>query len=407
MLNNISFLNFKSNLQLNKANFKGASITAPNLAPLAKDTVSFQGNVEYRAAINNAQICAEIHDEALFVNQWLEDTLKKYFKADIYNENTNPQGNIEGIYARVKTGNSIEEKISDKIREALESTGDIKEKIFSPYDEKAIKKNIRDISGGRVVIKNAHNGEMDKVVENLCKMIVEERLIIDEIEYHKSPDPKVDQYFSEKQLRKIAEAVNKIRKANKLPLIKAESKKSQSGYMALHLSINSTRKPNDVDDIYQNFYSELQIIGSDVEMLKDIEDFCYKLKKGLEIKSGNPAYTPFEQLFLKAWNSTDKKYGDVQKNFKDYTIAAYKAQRMRKPSTDKEDNTKDWAYKFPTIKECGFEGKLPPILDFNILARIKRDCDDIYRVEKEVEDILADINKLPKVTDEPETTNEA
>ena len=72
---------------------------------------------------------------------------------------------------------------------------------------------------------------------------------------------------------------------------------------------------------------------------------------------------------------------------------------MRKPSNDAEDNTKDWAYKFPTIKECGFEGKLPPILDFNILARIKRDCDDIYRVQKEVDDILAKINELPKVTD--------
>ena len=404
MLNNINLLNFKSNLQplklnKNKNQNQKSNVTAPKLAPLANDTVSFKGNVEYRAAINNAELCKEIHKEAVYVNQWLKSTLDKYFGNDIYSEE-NPDGIIEAVQARVKTGNSIEEKISDKIREALESTGDIKEKIFSPHDEKAIKKNIRDISGGRIVIKNAHNGYMDKVVDNLCKMITSERLIIDEIEYHKSPANDISQYFTDKQLGKITEAANKIRKANKLPLIKAKSKKSPSGYMALHLSINSTRKPNNVDDIYQNFYSELQIIGSDVEMLKDIEDFCYKLKKGLEIKSGNVAYTPFEKLFLEAWNTTDKKYGDVQKNFKDYTIAAYKAQRMRKPSDDAEDNTKDWAYKFPTIKECGFEGKLPPVLDFNILARIKRDCDDIYRVQEEVEDILAKINKLPKVTDE-------
>ena len=399
MINNISFLNFKSNLQSNKLNVDNKNISAPNLAPLAKDTVSFSGNIEYRAAINNAALCAEIHDEALFVNQWLEDTLNRYFAEDIYDEKKNPKGNIEAIQARVKSGTSIEEKISDKIREALESADDIKGKIFSPHDEKAIKKNIRDISGGRIVIKNAHDGEMDKVVDNLCRMISEERLIIDEIEYHKSPDGKVDQYFTDKQLGKIAEAANKIRKANKLPLIKAKAKKSSSGYMALHLSINSTKKPNGVDDIYQNFYSELQIIGSDVEMLKDIEDFCYKLKKGLEIKSGNVAYTPFEQLFLTAWNTTDKKYGDVQKNFKDYTIAAYKAQRMRRPSTDKEDNTKDWAYKYPTIEECGFEGKLPPILDFNILARIKRNCDDLYYVEHHTEEILSEINSKPKVTE--------
>ena len=53
------------------------------------------------------------------------------------------------------------------------------------------------------------------------------------------------------------------------------------------------------------------------------------------------------------------------------------------------------------LEECGFKDKLPPILDFNILARIKRDCDDIYYVEKEVESILTEINQLPKVTDEP------
>ena len=400
MINSINFLNFKSNLQAIKRNGNqtNLNVTAPKLAPLNSDTVNFTGNVEYRAAINNAELCEEIHREAFYVNQWLEDTLNKYFGSDICSEQ-NPKGNIEAIQARVKTPTSIEEKISDKIREALESKGDIKEKIFSPHDEKAIKKHIRDISGGRIVIKNAHDGEMDKVVENLCKMILDERLIIDEIEYHKSPASDVYQYFTDKQLGKIADAANKIRKANKLDLIKAQSKRSPSGYMALHLGINSTRKPNNVDDIYQNFYSELQVIGSDVEMLKDIEDFCYKLKKGLEIKSGNVAYKPFEELFLKAWNSPDKKYGDVQKNFKDYTIAAYKAQRMRRPSADKEDNTKDWAYKFPTIEECGFAGKVPPILDFNILARIKRSCDDLYYVEHHTEQILAEINEKPKVTE--------
>ena len=39
------------------------------------------------------------------------------------------------------------------------------------------------------------------------------------------------------------------------------------------------------------------------------------------------------------------------------------------------------------------------ILDFNILARIKRDCDDLYYVEHNTEQILAEINEKPKVTD--------
>ncbi|MBR5304712.1 MAG: hypothetical protein IKU37_07800 [Candidatus Gastranaerophilales bacterium] len=401
MINSISFLNFKSNAQAIKNRDQqniDFGLNTSSLAPLSKDTISFKGTVEYKAAINNSVLCADIHEEAFFVNEWLKNVLEKYFAADICNEN-NPTGGIEGVYARVKTPNSIEEKISDRIRSALESEEGIREKIFSPYNEKSIKKNIRDISGGRIVIRNAHDGVMDKVVDNLCKMILEERLVVDEIKYHKSPSNDVEQYFNEKQLARITHAANSIRKANKMPLIKVQTVRSKAGYMALHLSIDSTKKPDGADDIYQNFYSELQIIGSDVAMLKEIEDFCYKLKKGLEIKSGNIAYAPFVQLFLDAWNMQDKKYGNVQKNFTDYTIAAYIAQRVRRPSENKEDDVRDWAYKYPTIKECGFEGKLPPILDFNILARIKRDCDDLYYVEHHAGEILAEINEKPKVTE--------
>ena len=401
MINSISFLNFKSNTQTIKNKNQQHTNFGPNtssLAPLSKDTISFKGTVEYRAAINNSALCAEIHQEAFFVNEWLKKVLEKYFAADICDKN-NPAGFIEAVYARVKTANSIEEKISDRIGDALQTEEGIREKIFSPYNEKSIKKNIRDISGGRIVIRNAHDGAMDKVVDNLCAMILNERLVIDEIKYHKSPSNDVEQYFSEKQLARITQAANDIRRANKMPLIKVQTVRSKAGYMALHLSIDSTKKPDGADDIYQNFYSELQIIGSDVAKLKEIEDFCYKLKKGLEIKSGNVAYAPFAQLFLDAWNMQDKKYGNIQKNFIDYTIAAYKAQRRRRPSTDKEDNTKDWAYKYPTIEECGFEGKLPPILDFNILARIKRNCDDLYYVEHHTSEILAEINEKRKVTE--------
>lgn len=407
MLNNINFLNFKNSLlctKTNKSNIK-PNVTAPNLAPLAKDTVSFTGVMEYRNAINNSQVCADIHDEAIFVNEWLKETLDKYFTKSIYDEKTNPQGAIKSIHARVKTGDSIEEKISDKIRAALEYKGNIKDLIFSPYDEKAIKKNIRDISGGRIVIQDDITPSMNRVCDDLCQMILDERLVINEIEYHKSPDTSITPYFTDKQLGKITEAANKIRKENKLPLIKTKTKKSKSGYMALHLSIDSTKQPGGVDPIFQNFYSELQIIGSDVAMLKDIEDFCYKLKKGMGIKSGNVAYSPFEQAFLEAWNSTDKKYGNIQKNFEEYTIAAYKAQRLRKPSNSPEDNIKDWAYKYPTLKECGFEDKLPPIMDFNILARIKRDCDDLYYVENHTQEILDGINSLPNILEKEAPSN--
>ena len=73
-------------------------------------------------------------------------------------------------------------------------------------------------------------------------------------------------------------------------------------------------------------------------------------------------------------------------------------QRLRKPSNNARDNIKDWAYKYPTIKECGLEDKIPAILDFNILARMKRDCDDLYLLEYGSRGILEPINQLPSVT---------
>ena len=400
MLNNISFLNFKSNLQPIKKNNNYSvanNITAPKLAPLEKDTLNFTGVVEYRAAINNGELCRTIHNRAIPVNNWLKGTLEKYFVEDTYDAKKNPDGYIEHIQARVKSGDSIEEKVSDKIRAALETKkGNTKELIFSPTSEIEIKDRVRDISGGRIVIKNAHGKNMQKAVDSLCKMIREEKLIIDEIEYH---HPKVEKgerdikpYFTREQINQIVEAANSIEKPNNKK-ITAQAKYSESGYMALHLSIDTRNKSGaSKNPINQGFYSELQIIGSDVAMLKDIEDFCYKLKKGMSIRSGDCAYVPFQDMFLEAY--TPK----VQKYFKEYTKAAYKAQRMRRPSIDPKDDIKDWSYKYPTIKECGFEGKIPPILDFNILARIKRDCDDLYYVKNHTEEILNEVNQLPKVT---------
>ena len=115
MLNNISLLNFKSYTQAAKKNYTQKAdfnVIAPNLIPLQKDTISFRGDYAFMVAIDNAEICAQIHDEAILVNQYLEDMLNKYFAKNLFS-NEKPEGTIESIQARVKTGTSIQEKISD------------------------------------------------------------------------------------------------------------------------------------------------------------------------------------------------------------------------------------------------------------------------------------------------------
>lgn len=396
MLNNINFLSFKSNTNaLSKINKKNNQtnvfkINGSNLKPLNKDTVSFTGVVEYKAALNNKDVCQKLHQDAKATNDCLKAILEQYFGGLVYDENLNPNGIIEPVQARVKSADSIEEKVSDKIRDALESKDDdIRDKIFAPRNEKAIKGRVRDISGTRIVVSEAFGEAMESVVDNLCRMIEDENLIIDQIENHTSPSDDAIPYFNSEQLQKIEESINLVREVNGLDSIIIEEKSSKTGYMALHLSIDTRQVPKLRKQ--QGFWSELQIIGSDVAMLKDIEDFCYKLKKGMAIKSEDISYKPFEQFFLDAYNDVEH-YPDVKEAFKEYTIQAYKGQRNRRPSDEEADDSTNWAYKYPTIKECGLEGKIPPVLDFNILARIKRDCDDLYYVENNMREILDNLN---------------
>ena len=396
MITNINLLNFKPQLSPKKndnniSNVFGFNINTSKLAPLKKDTVSFTGLPEYRAAFNNIELCKKLHENAKPANQYLQVVIDKYFSHEVYDEQKNPDGIIAALRARVKGPTSLEGKICDKISSALEPKNKkhFNELIFSPYSEEDIKEHIRDISGARIVVTENHDGAMDKVVDGLCKMIIQENLIIDEIQHNISPDPSAIPYFSDEQLEKIQKAVNIVRQENGLDEIKADVREKETGYMALHLSVDTRYIPKLAKN--QGFWSEIQIMGLDVEILKDIEDFCYKWKRDLNISSEKLAYGLFEKMFKDAYDDIEH-YPDVQELYRQYTIKAYLAQKNRLPSDNAKDDIKNWAYRYPTIKDCGFEGKIPPILDFNILARIKRDCDDLHNVEINSEAILNEIN---------------
>ena len=201
-LNNISFLNFKSNFKTNRQNNSQASnvinFSQNKLAPLAKDTVSFSGSHKYRtdiyglmATFHNESICDGLYRDAQEVRQYLHDLLDDYFKAEnlVYDKETNPNGIIESITSRVKSPGSIREKIFTRLARDFEPSEDDDTQessvtTFSPYNKDAIKKNIRDVAGSRLVIREITTGTMDKITEQICKMIEDNDLIITEIENH-------------------------------------------------------------------------------------------------------------------------------------------------------------------------------------------------------------------------------
>ena len=391
MLNITSFTNFKNypikrEKQTNTIKQNSFKFNGYNLKPLQKDTVSFSGVVEFKTAIDNAEICKQLHEDAKEAGSYLNSVFSKHFDEITYNKETKPYGIVDPIESRIKSAESIQEKIADKIDRALRSDN-IKNDIFSPTSLEQIKVKLRDIPGIRIVMRKADDHHTDVLIDTLCKTIEQEDLIIDEIENHASLNENIKPYFKQEHLDKLKDTINKVRKINGLSPIEINTHEGKSGYMALHLDVNLQHIGKNAKN--RGYHGELQIIGSDVSMLKDIEDLCYKLKQGKAIKAQHLAYTPFEKFFLNAWN--DENYPNIKKDFETYTQRAYEHQRARIPSDDIFSDKKNWAYRYPTIEECGLKGKIPPILDFNILARIKRDCDDLYKIENNSQAILDSI----------------
>ena len=163
MLNNINFLNFKSNLHprlhvLNKSNQTNViSFNGANLKPLACDTISFTSKAKegyyiddeaLMSAVHNDEICEQLHRDAQEAKQYLHDTIEKYFKGYIYNKATNPNGLIEPLQSRVKTPGSIKEKVVKKLAKTLLPKQDQSKKLrpylttFNPFSKEGIKENI-------------------------------------------------------------------------------------------------------------------------------------------------------------------------------------------------------------------------------------------------------------------------
>lgn len=356
-------------------------IGGAKLAPLSKDTIAFtSASIQDENRKNKKlAVCKIASNNAVVIQEIMEGILSKHFNGMIYDRYKNPEGIINPIKGRVKTPESVLEKVEKKIEKAFEKK--ILE-VFSPYHEIDIMGHIKDISGTQMTIRDIDT-KSQEIIDRLCKMIEKEGLIVDEIENH-CPDAK-HSYFTDEQLNQLLKCVNKQRKANRMIVLKNYTNSPvSSGYMALHLTFNLQNRSPFMDaqkDLRS--YHELQIIGSDVASLKEIEDFCYKLTQGDDIMQGDYVYQPFVQYFYKYYPKpsvkNNKNMQRIRDAFLEYTQKAYEIQRKRKPSEGAENDVTNWAYKYPTIEECGLVGKVPKQLDFNILARLKRDLDDVRK----------------------------
>ncbi len=271
-----------------------------------------------------------------------------------------------------KTEKYIKTMMSD-IADSLETSfleNDAEENTFnSPDSVEGIKYYANDIVGARILLKNTGQESVGLLINALKQAVSDKKLKILSIESN-IPDPdrlpkgrQISEYIyaTDAQLRSLA-------KASGAKLIKNNSK---SGYLAVHINVDlSNSLFGDENSPYNGYKGEIQIIGEDVEKLKEVEDICYKLKDNKN--AINAAYKPFKDYFMKYYNNSNKDA------FDDYTYMLYLSQR-----TIPDDAPESQA--FETIEQLGFKDKVPKELDFNILRKIKLQCDNEIKKQEQLE----------------------
>ncbi len=350
------------------------------LSPLTQDTVSFSGstalNHSLLEAFDNYNVCRDISQNAEPAETYLKKTLKNALSEFVESDTNN--GVILPVVSRVKTPDSIREKVASELENII-----LKEpyKAFSPNDIEAVKKVCGDIIGSRIILKRSAPEYTSKIIDALIKEVEAGRLKITKIENYEPDDIEENwKYFQKQDLERLLDAVNSKRKEYGQKPIELNETHKSTGYMALHLDVDLSNP--DFKAKNNNYRGEIQIVGYDVSGLKDVEDFCYKLKSKKDIKSGNLAYKPFVEYFNQNMAKTDE-YPELDKNFLEYTRKAYSIQRHKAPMEGKSKARRKY-HILPTIEQCGLEGKIPEALDFNKLSKIKHYCDKIYELTSEM-----------------------
>lgn len=390
MINSINLINFaktyspfKSNNRNNQSNYF-SNINTSRLAPLTHDSISFTSkanlNKSLYDAFDNKEVCRQVSENAKKVETKLERTLREALKKQVYSEKSNPHGAIMSIATRAKTGNSIREKLASELEYAI--TED-KTKVFNPNNPEEIKTALGDIVGARITLRKSDVKETSKIIDSLITEVKEGRLKITKIENYepKNCDDSL-RYFNYADLERLRQAANEHRAPGQ-PEVLLKTSNKESGYMALHIDVDLSDE--NLPAKFNNYKGEIQIVGRDVEKLKEVEDFLYKLHKGMTIRGGHGAYQAFCDYYTKFSQLYDD-YPNLKEDMKKYTAKAYAYQRKKEPIHSK-NHTNNPRLKYldtlPTIAQCGMQGKIPEELDFNTLAKIKKLSDGLYELTSE------------------------
>lgn len=324
-----NYVNTQNNVNRN-SNYATNNITAPKLRPLAQDTVSFGSGAKelgQRTKEISYGLGKEIYAELNPMVRPFVNLLKKNLKNLIATE-AHPENPIATIGGRAKSPLSMIEK-------GLSRNLMTKDQI----------KQMGDALGFRISLRSSSQKDFDNVFKGLGQMVKSGLFEVLEMENYRLT--RKQSYVSSKTLDKFEQICQ-----SKGQFPSRTGKAIPNGYTAFHLTI---KLPN-------GQIAELQIMGKDLERVKDLEDFYYKLRCKKEF---SPQYKPIYDMM----NSKMSTLDDFQKEtLKRYIKDSYQhALELPARSSKHKFNAKNDFLPIPY--------SLPEELGFANLQKMKEACD--------------------------------
>lgn len=341
--NDISTRSNQNPLNVNNASY-------PNLRPLEKDTVSFGAKTKFIVdAAESAQDVAKTKvlkywdtnaanfEEIISISESFEEPLKKFMDAlkremkQLIVTEAHPNNPIlpgtAGIKGRVKKPRSVAQKANSRklfTREEIEKMG--------------------DVGGARIVMRTLSQDDTALIFKALGNMVKKGTKIIEVENYRLNPK---NSYVSQRTLDDF-EAL--CQKYGQYPEIK--NKPLPNAYTAIHVSV----------ELPDGKVIELQIMGRDMEQVKEVEDFFYKWRCE---KDFDPKYRPIQDIFKQHMPTLDEFQKEtLERYIRDSYINALsipETSAKRKPNYNK-----DYFLTFPY--------SLPQELSYKNLHRMMEEC---------------------------------
>lgn len=318
--------------QTNPNNISGSN-NYSNLKPLAKDSVSFTGGekvLKTRTKDIAWKVMNDAYEELEPINQKITNIFKKEFKPLIATT-LHPDRPVFSIHSRTKGAESLGSKgISRDIR-----------------TKKGLK-NVGDAIGVRITLGDSSQEGFDKVFTILGAMVKKGIFKVKEIENYRLT--RKDSYVSSKTLDKFEDICQEMKQYPS-----RSGKAIPNGYTAVHLTLEH---PN--GQLY-----EVQIMGKNLEDLKELEDFYYKKRCNKKLPE---KYAPIQKMLDEKMDGLD----DVQQEFLSKYILDSYIHARKLPSRSPKQRTRIADFlQIPYF--------LPKELSFENLHRMKVDCDLAYK----------------------------